>query len=65
MWNVGCEMLDVECGMWKVGFGMGHAAREYFSNRCHSSGIASLNRINGKGNASYQHCPPCNENFTF
>lgn len=23
----------------------------------HSSGIASLNRINGKGNASYQHCP--------
>ena len=53
MWDVRCEMMDVKCWMWKVGFGMGHAAREYFSNRCHSSGIASLNRINRDGNADY------------
>ena len=34
MWNVGCGMLDVKCWnvgceMLDVGFGMGHAAREY------------------------------------
>ena len=37
MWNVGCENVEGgnvkcwmwECEMWKVGFGMGHAAREY------------------------------------
>lgn len=65
MWNVECEMLDVKCWMWNVRFGMGHAAREYFSHRCHSSESASLNRINGKGNAYYRHCPLCNEPYLF
>ena len=37
MWDVRCEMMDVKCWMWKVGFGMGHAPREYFSHGCHRS----------------------------
>lgn len=53
MWDVGCEMWDVGCGMWNVA--MRH--ENISPTDRHSSGIASLNRINGKGNASYQHCP--------
>lgn len=60
MWNVGCGVLDVRCWMWN-----GPCATGMFSHRCHSSGIASLNRINGKGNAYYQHCPLCNEPYFF
>ena len=63
--DVGCEMRDDGCEMLDVERGMGHAPREYFSRRCHSSGSASLNRINGKGNASYQHCPLCNDPYFF
>ena len=63
MWDDGCEMLDVKC--WMLSVECGHAPREYFSHGCHSSGIASLNRINGKGNAYYQHCPPVTKTLPF
>lgn len=60
MWNVGCGVLDVRCWMWN-----GPCATGMFSHRCHSSGIASLNRINGKGNADNKHCPPVMKTLPF
>ncbi len=62
MWDDGCEMLDVKCWVLSVEWAMRH--ENISPTDRHSSGVASLNRINGKGNAYYQHCPPVT-NLTF